>query len=113
MRAKNLAPRPGVLHKLFNSHYPGNSVAFSTASKWLRGTALPEQDKLQVLASVLGIEPHVLRFGTRTSQVREPAPPWPHPIDTRDQAAIHALLTLPEAQRALMRELILTLAKTR
>ena len=33
------------------------------ASRWLRGRALPEQDKLQVMADLLGVEPHALRFG--------------------------------------------------
>ena len=63
MRAKHLAPRPGVLHKLFNSRYHGEPVAFSTASKWLHGKAIPVQDKLQVLATALEVEPQRLRFG--------------------------------------------------
>ena len=63
MAARGYPPRPGQLHKLFNSHYRGRSVTFSTASKWLRGKAIPEQEKLQVLACILTIEPHVLRYG--------------------------------------------------
>jgi hypothetical protein len=69
MRAKGYDPKPGVLLKKFNSRYKGRSVAFSTASKWLRGMALPEQDKLQVLADLFGVEPHLLRFG---GQLRRP-----------------------------------------
>ena len=47
MRAKGYEAKPGVLLVLFNSHYKGRSIGFSSASKWLRGMTLPEQDKLQ------------------------------------------------------------------
>ena len=33
------------------------------ARRWLRGEAIPAQDKMQVLAEWLKIEPEVLRFG--------------------------------------------------
>ena len=75
MRARGYDPKPGVLHKLFNSHYKGRSVAFSTASKWLRGLVLPEQDKLQVLATLFNMEPHVLRYGGKP-RVGEGKPVW-------------------------------------
>nr|WP_202922392.1 hypothetical protein [Sinimarinibacterium sp. NLF-5-8] len=33
-------------------------------SRWLKGRSIPEQDKLQVLAQWLSVDPQTLRFGT-------------------------------------------------
>lgn len=109
MRAKGYSPQPGVLHKLFNSRYPGRSVAFSTASKWLRGMTLPEQDKLQVLAELLNVEPHVLRFGGK-SRVGEVPPQWPAGLASQDHAMIVSFLDLPAPHRKLVRELVSALS---
>ena len=114
MRAKGYEAKPGVLHKLFNSHYHGRSVAFSTASKWLRGLTLPGQEKLQLLAGLFGVEPHVLRFGRTGKSVRVAEAPavWPAGIGMPDRQAIEAFLALSAAQRKLVRELILALGET-
>jgi transcriptional regulator with XRE-family HTH domain len=114
MRAKGYDPKPGVLHKLFNSHYQGRSVAFSTASKWLRGMTLPEQDKLQVLADLFGVDPQLLRFGRAGKGVRVAEAPhaWPAGVGVPDRQAIEAYLALPIAQRQLLRELIKTLGES-
>lgn len=113
MRAKGYEPKPGVLHKLFNSHYRGRSVAFSTASKWLRGMALPEQDKLQVLADLFGVEPHVLRFGrtAKGSRIEEASAAWHAGMGAQDRQAVQALLALPPTKRRLVRELIQVLTE--
>lgn len=113
MRAKGYSPKPGVLHKLFNSHYGGRSVAFSTASKWLRGMALPEQDKLQVLAALFGVDPHVLRFGGATGKhrVADGGMPWPAGIGARERLVIDAFLALPPKRRELVGELVSAIAE--
>ena len=107
MLARGYSPKPGVLHKLFNSHYKGRSVAFSTASKWLRGLALPEQDKLQVLADLFGVEPHVLRFGRGGKRrVAEQPAVWPAAAGARERQVISAFLALPPKRRELVGELV-------
>ena len=63
MVAVGLEARPGVLLNQFNANYWGRSVSFQAVSRGLRGEAIPEQDKLLVLAGILKIEPEVLRFG--------------------------------------------------
>lgn len=110
MQAKGYEPKPGKLHVLFNSRYGGRSVAFSTASKWLRGMALPEQDKLLVLADLFGVEPQVLRYGkTGKGRVAEAQATWPA-LGARECQVIEAFLALPPKQRALVGELIEALA---
>lgn len=55
--------RPIVLEREFNTRYWGQSITVQAVRRWLRGEAIPSQEKLQVLADWLKIEPHVLRFG--------------------------------------------------
>lgn len=110
MRAAGYEPQPGVLHKLFNSRYRGRSVSFQTASRWLRGVSIPEQDKLQTLAAVLGVEPHVLRFGASgRSRVAEAAQGWSG-AGPRERQVIEAFLALPPRRRELVGALVKALS---
>ena len=111
MRDASYEPRPSVLFRLFNSRYPGESVSFQSVSRWLNGRSIPEQDKLQVLAALFGIEPHRLRFGTGmvSRQSIEPRAAWQPQPTLQDRETFDAYLTLPPAQRKLVRELIAAL----
>lgn len=110
MHAAGYEARPSVLFKLFKSRYHGESVSFQSASRWLNGRSIPEQDKLQVLALVLGVEPHALRFGARrASRVSEPRPAWIDAVHPLDRETIDAYLALPLARRKLVRDLVAAL----
>ncbi len=112
MEAAGLEARPGVLLNLFNANYWGRSVSFQAVSRWLRGEAIPEQDKLLVLAGVLKIEPEVLRFGEAVRQsVREHRQRWGEGVGYLERETFDAFLLLPAAQRKIIREVILTFAK--
>ena len=54
---------PTWLAREFNLRYSGQSVSVQTASNWLSGTAIPSQDKLQILAAWLNVSNQWLRFG--------------------------------------------------
>ena len=112
MVAAGLEARPGVLMNQFNANYWGRSVSFQAVSRWLRGEAIPEQDKLLVLAGILKIEPEVLRFGeaVRTS-VQQHRQRWDEGIGYLERETFDAFLQLPAPQRKLIREVILTFAK--
>lgn len=112
MQAAGHEPRPSVLFRQFNARYGGRSVSFQAVSRWLNGKSIPEQDKLQVLAGVLGVEPHVLRYGGK-SKVGEGREAWPEAFGAPDRSMIDAYLTLPAAQRRLVRELVQALVDTR
>ena len=111
MHTAGYEPRPAVLFRLFNAHYRGRSVTFQSASRWLGGRSIPEQDKLQVLAAVLGVEPHVLRFGTGKRRVAETRATWPSAVSARERQVIESFLALPAKQRELVGELVRALAK--
>lgn len=111
MREAGYEPRPTVLLKLFNTRYRGRSVSFQSVSRWLNGSSIPEQDKLQVLAKVLVAEPHALRYGAPGSKVAEPRAQWPADLKPQERDVISAYAALPAAHRRLVRELIAALAR--
>ncbi|MBT9467180.1 transcriptional regulator [Hydrogenophaga sp.] len=112
MAAAGLEPRPGVLLNLFNAHYWGRSVSFQAASRWLRGEAIPAQDKLLVLAEILRVEPEVLRFGQAVRhRVQESRKRWDEGVSYQEREVFDAFLSLPAPQRKLVREVILALAQ--
>ncbi|MCL7713086.1 hypothetical protein [Stenotrophomonas mori] len=111
MMAAGYEPRPAVLFRLFNARYSGRSVSFQSASRWLGGRSIPEQDKLRVLAELFGVEPQGLRYGD-TRRMAEARAEW-HAVGTRERAVIDAFLALPARKRELVGELVKALAQTR
>jgi len=112
MVAAGYEARPGVLEKGFNSHYWGRSVTFQAVSRWLRGEAIPSQEKLQALAEWLNVEPHVLRYGDHVAQrVRAKQKRWDEGIGYQEREVFEAFLKLPVAQRKVVREVILAFVK--
>ncbi|MDR6842882.1 helix-turn-helix domain-containing protein [Pseudoxanthomonas sacheonensis] len=111
MRTLGYEPRPAVLFRLFNAKYRGRSVSFQTTSRWLNGRSMPEQDKLQVLADVFGVPPHVLRFGgAQKNKVAETQAVWPAGAGVRERHVIEAFLALPPKRRELVGELVKALS---
>ena len=111
MRAAGLEPRPSVLLNLFNSRYWGRSVTFQAVSRWLKGEAIPAQDKLMVLAELLRIEPSALRFGVQ-AQARLEARQrnWDEAAGYLERETFEAFLALPPSQRKLVGDLIRVLS---
>lgn len=104
--------RPAVLEKQFNTRYWGRSVTFQAVSRWLRGEAMPAQDKMQVLAEWLKVEPHVLRYGEAVSKkIQVQQKRWDEGLGYLERETFDAFLALPAPQRKLLREVILTFAK--
>lgn len=54
---------PTALEREFNLRYRGQPITVHAARKWLRGLAVPTQDKLQVLAHWLDVPEEWLRWG--------------------------------------------------
>jgi transcriptional regulator with XRE-family HTH domain len=112
MLAAGLEARPGVLLNLFNTHYWGRSVSFQAVSRWLRGEAIPAQDKLLVLAEILKVEPEVLRFGRAVQhRVQESRKRWDDGVSYEEREVFDAFLRLPVPQRKVVREIILAFAQ--
>lgn len=105
--------RPVTLEREFNTRYYGSSVTLQAVRRWLRGEAIPSQDKLQVLAEWLKVEPHALRYGEAVRHsVQEHRKQWGEGLDYVDKETFIAFLALPAPQRKLIREVVLTFAKS-
>lgn len=108
MRRAGLEPRASVLEKEFNTRYWGRAVTYQAVARWLKGEAIPSQEKLEVLAELLAIEPQVLRFGEGVvRRVRERQQMWMDGIAPAERDLIEAFMKLPAARRKILREVIL------
>ncbi|WP_216934089.1 MULTISPECIES: hypothetical protein [unclassified Acinetobacter] len=54
---------PTYLSQEFNNRYSGQPISVQSANNWLLGKAIPNQDKLAVLALWLNVSNQWLRFG--------------------------------------------------
>lgn len=112
LEARRVPPSAAILERGFNREWVGAPIQRQTAWKWLNGKGIPRQDKLQVLAQWLKVEPHQLRFGDRAlSRLRVEQKRWDEGAGYLEREAFDAFLQLPAPQRKLIREVILTFAK--
>lgn len=103
---------PSVLEHEFNLRWYGRSISNQAAWSWLNNKAIPTQDKMQVLAEVLKIEPEVLRFGEGVRQsVQQHRQRWDEGVGYLERETFDAFLQLPGPQRKIVREVILAFAK--
>jgi|TARA_R110000850_G_scaffold122143_2_gene240111 transcriptional regulator with XRE-family HTH domain len=112
LEAAGYEARPSVLEREFNLRYWGKPITFQAVRRWLRGDSIPSQDKLQVLARWLLVDPHHLRYGASTAYtVSEPSPSWDVSSTNEERQLLSLYRELPAAQRKVVREIIETFAK--
>ncbi len=112
MTAAGYEPRPTVLEREFNTRYWGKSVTFQAVRRWLHGEAMPAQDKLQVLAEWLAVEPHALRFGDEAvKKVHAQQARWDAGLKVEEREVLEAFLQLPAPEKKIVREVILAFVK--
>ena len=106
------AASPSVLEHEFNLRWYGRSISNQAAWGWLNNRSIPTQEKLQVLAEWLKVEPQVLRFGEAVrNSIQQQKQRWDEGIGYLERETFDAFLQLPAPQRKLIREVILTFAK--
>ena len=101
-----------ALEILFNRHWTGSPVSVQAAWNWINGKSLPRQDKLQLLARLLKVDPHALQYGTpQPLTAAESQYGWLDLVSYSERETLEAFLRLPAPQRLLVREVVLTFAK--
>jgi hypothetical protein len=104
--------RASVVEHEFNQRWWGRSISLQAAWSWLNAKAIPAQDKLQVLAEWLHVEPQVLRFGDGVAKsVQQHKARWEDKLSYVERETFDAFLQLPAPQRKVVREVILAFAK--
>lgn len=112
MESAGYEAKPAVLEREFNLRYMGTPMTLHGVRRWLLGETLPAEDKLQVLASWLGVTFQQVRSHRSTKAVvREPGADWRASIPQHERDVIDAFLALPVQQRKIVREVILAFAK--
>ncbi|MCE8040277.1 transcriptional regulator [Halomonas sp. MCCC 1A11062] len=112
MRAAGYEPRPAVLEREFNLRYWGKPVTLQGVRRWLCGETLPQQEKLQVLAEWLGVEPQTLRFGEHGNyRVSEPHGVWEASVGAEERRVLQRYLALPVEQRKVVAQVIEAFAR--
>ncbi|MDR0737054.1 MAG: hypothetical protein LBF51_09555 [Zoogloeaceae bacterium] len=111
MKEAGYPARPIVLEREFNLRYWGNPVSVQAVTRWLKGEAIPAQDKLQLLAEWLQVEPQVLRFGgDAIRSIRERKKRWDEAVSGPEREVLETFLTLSAEHRKVARTIILALA---
>ena len=107
LKAAEIEVSASVVERIFNSRFDGTPVTTQAVSQWLNGKAIPRQDKMRVLAKIVGVDPYALQYGDR--HVGEAKGEWSPAISAKDRAMVDAFLHLPAAQRKLVRDLVAVL----
>lgn len=120
-RGRKRISTPTALAEAFNLRWHGRSVTPQAAQKWLTGGAMPEPDKIEVLAELTNVPVTWLRYGLPERRETS-APALGESRGTRyaqvDKASVTAeelrLLTqlrlMPPPRRELVRQLVQELA---
>ena len=110
LEAKGIEASAAVIEKRFNSRYGGAAVTAQAISGWLNGKSIPKQDKLRVLAAIVGMEPHELQFGGKPA-VGEGKADGAQALGVPERSMLDAYASLPATQRKLVRDLVASLAR--
>lgn len=112
MTAAGYKASAAVIEHEFNLRWRGRSISNQAAWNWLNAKSIPAQDKLQVLAEWLKVEPQSLRFGEDVVlTVRDYRKRWDEQMGYAERETMDAYLRLPTQQRMLVREVVMTFAK--
>jgi transcriptional regulator with XRE-family HTH domain len=112
MKAAGMEISGTALERAFNVKWKHSPIRTQTAWNWINGKTIPRNDKLQVLAKLLRVDPHDLLFGTaRPTSAAERRREWEDKLNYAERESIEAFLRLPTAQRLLVRDVIATYAK--
>ena len=95
LQAQGVPLRPSVLEREFNRRYWGRPVTLQAVRRWMRGEAIPAQDKLQVLAEWLKIDygKHHVAASVPGGGSGGPSNPNPPPIAKKHDLATNEGMT--------------------
>jgi transcriptional regulator with XRE-family HTH domain len=104
---------PTEVARYFNLRYHGEPVSTQTVDKWLKGRTIPKLDKLETLATALGVDLHWLHYGpasagaTKTKpKPKAPARDEKYPVSPETLELATKIESLTPHHRYLLQELI-------
>ena len=103
---RSIPASPTLLRNHFNEHYEGKPISTQTATNWLSGVSVPNQDKLQTLANWLSVDIHWLRFGNDVPVNHIP------PLSTEQQNLVKNFALLSPIHQKIVLDLVNSLVET-
>lgn len=103
---------PTRLAEDFNFYLRGPKVHMHSCRKWLRGESIPTQEKLVVLARMLGVTPDWLRYGESGPTAKEGGSAGAYAVSPADLALLHAIQCLTPRDRQVIQHIVDTLLRT-
>jgi hypothetical protein len=95
---------PTFLSTEFNHRYDGQAISVQSANNWLLAKAIPNQDKLAILAIWLNVSNQWLRFGDQDTNQNNQAI-----LDKSSDADLDFFLKfkkLPHSQKQILKQLV-------
>ena len=112
MTAAGLEISGTELERAFNRKWNQTPISVQAAWNWINGKTVPRNDKLQVLARLLKVDPNALLYDTREPlSAADRRREWEDRVTYAERESIDAFLRLPTQQRLLVRDVIATYAK--
>lgn len=112
MRAAGLKISGTELERAFNRKWNKTPISVQAVTRWINGESLPRNDKLQLLAKMLRVDPHALLYGApEPVSAAERRREWEDRMTYAERETIEAFLRLPTPQRLIVRDVITTYAK--
>jgi transcriptional regulator with XRE-family HTH domain len=108
LKEAGYSARPVVLEREFNLRYQGRPVSVQAVARWLKGEAIPTQDKLQLIAEWLRMEPQTLRFGDDPLKKKR----WEEAVSGPEREVLETFLTLSAEHKKVARAVIHALARS-
>ncbi len=103
---------PTEVARYFNLRYHGEPVSTQTVDKWLKGRTIPKHDKLETLATALGVDLHWLHYGpssagaTKAKNKKPLAREEKYPLSPESLELATKIESLTPHHRYLVQELI-------
>ena len=95
-----------TLARAYNLRTDGPPVTVHGVRKWLKGEAIPTQDKILVLSEWLNVNPAWLRFGEPVDVTNEAAPSGQKQLSNEHLTLIHDVKSLSEPAQVVIRDVI-------
>jgi hypothetical protein len=112
MAAAGLEISGTELERAFNRKWGKTPISVQACWNWINAKTIPRQDKLQLLAKLLKVDPHALQYGApEPLSAAERRRTWDDRVTYAERETLEAFLRLPTPQRLLVREVVMTFAK--
>lgn len=97
---------PTAFALAYNMRAPGAKVSVHGARKWLRGEAVPTQEKILVLARWLNVHAAWLRFGDAENAAFSLVPPGEENLTTDQLTLINDIISLSAPVQTVIRDIV-------